>query len=136
MARDSDEPTSTATTRRERQILDILFREGEASVAEIQEHLPRSPTAGAVRRMLNLLLAKGAITYRHDGPKKIYRPTAESDEAGESALRHVVETFFAGSASRTMASLFRSSVLDLGEKDKEALAKLIEKAKSRRGRGS
>lgn len=118
-------------TRREEQIMEIIFRLGKASVADIMAHLPNSPTAGAVRRMLNLLYAKGAVTYKYDGAKKVYRSTIERDLAGERALRHLMDTFFAGSAARTMASLFNSSSLRLPKGEKEQLRDLIEKAKKK-----
>jgi predicted transcriptional regulator len=118
-------------TRREEQIMEILYRLGEATVNEIMESLPSSPTAGAVRRMLNLLHAKGAIRYRHDAARKVYRPTVERNTAGESALKRVVDTFFAGSISRTVASLFNSSDLDLSADERRALRELVEKAKEK-----
>jgi predicted transcriptional regulator len=118
-------------TRREEQIMEILYRLGEATVNEIMESLPSSPTAGAVRRMLNLLHAKGAIQYRHDAARKVYRPTVERNTAGESALQRVVDTFFAGSISRTVTSLFNSSDLDLSADERRALRELVEKAKEK-----
>jgi BlaI family penicillinase repressor len=118
-------------TRREEQIMEVLFRLGEASVADIQDHLTESPTSGAVRRMLNVLLAKGAVEYRHEGAKKIYRSRVERKAAGEKALHHVVDTFFAGSAAGTMASLFNGSNFKLSEEEKEMLKALIENAKKK-----
>lgn len=121
--------TGARLTRRERQILDLIYRLGEASVADIMARLPRAPTAGAVRRMLNLLHAKGAVAYRQDGARKLYRPAVGKAKAGKKALEHVIETFFAGSAARTMASLMENPDLDLTEDDRRALALLIEKAR-------
>ena len=118
-------------TRREEQIMAIIFRRGEVSVADLEELLPGSPTSGAVRRMLNLLYEKGAIDYRHEGAKKIYRATIEKKEAGAKALSHVVNTFFGGSAASTMGALFRDSKIALSDEEKETLAKLIEKAKKK-----
>lgn len=118
-------------TRREEQIMNIIFREGEASVADLERLLPGSPTSGAVRRMLNILYAKGAVEYRHEGAKKIYRATIEKNEAGAEALFQVVDTFFGGSAASTMGALFNNSKIDLSENEKETLAKLIKKAKER-----
>ena len=118
-------------TRREEQIMDILFQRGEASVSDLIELLPEAPTAGAVRRMLNLLYAKGAVKYRHDGAKKVYRSTVKKTRAGSKALAHVVETFFGGSAANAMAALFQSEKLGLTENEKETLSNLIEKAKKR-----
>ena len=118
-------------TRREEEIMDIIFRLGEASVADIMERLTDSPTSGAVRRLLNILYAKGAVDYRHDAARKVYRSRIKRDAAGEKALKHVVETFFAGSAAHTMASLFNNSNLDLSPEEKQMLTNLIEKAKEK-----
>ena len=94
----SGKPT-THLTRREREIMDIVYRLGEASVKDIQERLRPSPTDGAVRRMLNLLQEKGFVESRYEGATKVYRSTTESKAAGEEALKHVVETFFSGSTA-------------------------------------
>ena len=118
-------------SRREKEIMDIIYRLGEASVNDIMEHLVDSPTSGAVRRMLNLLYEKGVVTYRHEGAKKIYRSKVARNVAGEKALKHLVATFFSGSASRTMASLFKSSDLNLSKDEKKMLLDLIEKAKEK-----
>ncbi len=118
-------------SRREKEIMDIIYRLGEASVSDIMEHLTDSPTSGAVRRMLNLLYAKGVVTYRHEGAKKMYRSKVAKNVAGEKALQHLVETFFAGSAARTMASLFKSSDLKLSAEEKKMLSELIEKTKKK-----
>lgn len=118
-------------SRREKEIMDIIYRLGEASVTDIMEHLTDSPTSGAVRRMLNLLHAKGVVTYRHEGAKKMYRSKVAKNVAGEKALKHLVETFFAGSAARTMASLFKNSDMKLSENEKKMLLELIEKTKKK-----
>jgi len=118
-------------TRREKEIMDIIFRLGEASVHDIRDHLSASPTDGAVRRMLNILHAKGAVEYRHEGAMKVYRATIAKSAAGEDALQHVVETFFAGSAARTMASLFENVDLKLSQEDKRVLSALIQKARQK-----
>jgi predicted transcriptional regulator len=118
-------------TRREEQMMDILFRRGEASVADFLELLPESPTSGAVRRMLNLLYAKGAVKYRHEGAKKIYRAAIKKNRAGTKALSHIVETFFEGSVAGAMAALFQNARLELTEDEKESLSSLIERAKER-----
>jgi predicted transcriptional regulator len=118
-------------TRREEEIMDIIFQRGEASVSDLIEHLTGSPTPGAVRRMLNLLYAKKAIAYRHEGAKKIYRATIKKQEAGSKALSHVVDTFFSGSAASTMGALFKNSKLNLSNREKEILRKLLKKAKEK-----
>jgi BlaI family penicillinase repressor len=118
-------------TRREEQIMAVLYRRGEASVADLERLLPDSPTSGALRRLLNLLHAKGAIEYRQDGAKKIYRARVRKDEAGSRALRHVVETFFGGSAASTMGALFDDKKLKLSREERKLLAELIESAKDK-----
>jgi predicted transcriptional regulator len=118
-------------TRRERQIMDILHRRGESTVAQIMEQLPESPTSGAVRRMLNVLNARGAVRYRQDGARKVYRPTMATGAAGETALRRVVETFFAGSAEKAVACLFRSSDTRLSTEERRRLRDLIDKAREK-----
>jgi predicted transcriptional regulator len=123
--------SASQPSRREKEIMDIIYRMGEASVGDIMEHLVDSPTSGAVRRMLNLLYEKRVVTYRQEGAKKIYRSKVARNVAGEKALKHLVETFFAGSASRTMASLFKASDLNLSQKEMEMLLELIEKAKEK-----
>ena len=120
-------------TRREDQILEILYRRGEASVADLMALLPGAPTAGATRRLLNILHGKGAIAYRHDGAKKIYRATVGRTEAGTRALSRIVDTFFGGSAVETMGALFKSAKGKLSDQDRQALAALIEMSK-RKGR--
>lgn len=118
-------------SRREQEIMDIIYRLGEASVSDIMEHLTDSPTSGAVRRMLNLLYAKGVVTYRHEGARKMYRSKVAKNVAGEKALQHLIETFFAGSAARTMASLFKSADVKLSSQEKKMLADLIDKTKEK-----
>lgn len=81
--------------------------------------------------MLNLLFAKGAVRYRHDEARKVYRPTVERSAAGESALKMVVDTFFAGSVSRTVASLFSTSDVALSAEERRALRELVDKARDK-----
>jgi predicted transcriptional regulator len=121
----------TRLTRREEQIMAILYRRGEASVSDLEKLLPGSPTSGAVRRMLNILYGKGAIEYRHDGAKKIYKAAIDKNEAGTKALSHVVDTFFAGSAASTMGALFDSSKVKLSSEEKKTLLRLIKQAKEK-----
>jgi BlaI family penicillinase repressor len=118
-------------TRREEQIMDILFQRGEASVSDFEKHLPGAPTPGAVRRLLNILYGKGAIEYRHDGAKKIYRPAVKKDKAGTKALTHVVDTFFGGSAAGTLSALLSDRKLELSSEEKKTLANLLQKAKDK-----
>ena len=95
---------SANLSRRERQIMDILFASGEASVLEIQSSLPEAPTPMAVRRMLQILEEKGAIVRRKEGREFIYRPKQARKRAGLNALKHVLETFFEGSMEQALAT--------------------------------
>src|SRR5215212_8161917 len=96
-------------TRRERQVMNILFRRGEATVAEVMADLPEPPTYSAVRSILRILAEKGLITHREDGPRYVYLPAVSTQGAREEALQHVVRTFFAGSAEQAMTALLRMS---------------------------
>ena len=127
----TDNRTTLKLTRREEEIMDIILKKGKASVADIMANLKDSPTSGAVRRLLNILYAKGAVEYRHEGASKVYRSKIKRDAAGEKALKRVVETFFSGSAAHTMAALFNNSDIDLSSDEKQVLKNLIEKAKEK-----
>ena len=116
-------------SRRERQIMDVIYRKGEASVAEIIEQIPEPPTSGAARRMLNILEAKGLVVGRYDGPRKIYRPAIREEEARSSALDHVVSTYFRGSVSGAMAALLESSQEELSDEELEMIAFMIDEAR-------
>src|SRR5262245_65991245 len=96
-------------TRRERQVMNILFRRGQATVAEVMDDLPDPPTYSAVRSVLRILAGKGLICHREDGPRYVYAPTVDTDRAGDEALREVVRTFFDGSAEQAVPALLRRS---------------------------
>ena len=118
-------------SKRQAEILDIIFRLGEASVADIMAHLSESPTSGAVRRMLNILYAKGVVEFRYDGAKKIYRARVNRKVATRRALDKVMRTFFEGSPAQMMASFFETSTLKLSKQEKKTLYRLIERAKKK-----
>ena len=101
--------------RRERQIMDVLFRRGQATVAEVQEDIPDAPSYSAVRAHLRILEEKGHVTHRQDGPRYVYRAALAKDKAKRSALRHLVDTFFNGSAEETMAALLDDDASKLSE---------------------
>ena len=116
--------------RRERQIMDIIFRLGKASVAEVLAELPDPPSYSAVRGMLRLLEDKGYVRHKQDGLRYVYLPTAGQQQAQHSALRHMVRTFFAGSASSAAAALLELPDSKLTAEDIARLQKLIKQAKS------
>lgn len=104
-------------SRRERQVVEILYRRGEATVAEITDDLIDPPTPDAVRSVLRILLAKGVIRYREDGPRYVYFPAGSSETVRNNALRHLIETYFANSAEAAMTALLRLSDKSLSSKD-------------------
>src|SRR5437773_8042312 len=103
MTRQPSEPLSLS--RRERQIMDILFRLGEATASEIWKQMPDPPTYTTTRGLLRVLERKGHVVHQKDGVRYVYRPIARKSETGASMLAHVVRTFFDGSPSRAMAAL-------------------------------
>src|SRR5918997_1282250 len=101
--------------RRERQIMDILFRLGRATAAEVQEALGEPVSNSAVRGMLRLLAAKGYVAHEQDGPRYVYFPVDRPDEVSRSALRHLVHTFFHSSPSSAIAALLDMTEEPLSE---------------------
>ena len=120
-------------SRRERQIMDVVYARGEATAAEIHERLPDAPTYTAVRGLLRVLVVKGHLAVASDGPRYVYRPTTSRAVAGASVLTHVVRTFFDGSAATAMAALFGSKELRLSSAEIERLRKLVEQAERTAG---
>src|SRR3954468_13494467 len=92
-------------SRRERQIMDVIYRRGRATAAEVLEDIPDPPSYSAVRAMLRLLEEKGHVRHEQDGPRYIFLPTVNRDRARKTALKHVVRTFFDGSATDAVAAL-------------------------------
>jgi BlaI family penicillinase repressor len=115
--------------RRERQIMDVVYRLGRASVGDVREHLPDPPSYSAVRAMLNILEDKGHLTHEQDGLRYMYKPTAGRAQVRRSALRHVVQTFFDGSPTNAVAALLEMTDGKLSPSDRERLAKMIAQAK-------
>lgn len=116
-------------SRRERQIMDILFANGRATAAEVQTALPDPPSYSAVRAMLRILEDKGHVRHEHDGPRYIYAPTVARENAKKSAIRHVLHTFFEGSASQAISALLDDDASQLSQADLDRLATMIERAR-------
>lgn len=119
--------------RRERQIMEIIYRRGRANAAEVLADIPDPPTYTAVRGMLRLLESKGHLRHEQEGPRYVYFPTADPDRISKSAVRHLVRTFFdnsAGSAVAAMVGLYEDRLTD---SDLDDLEKLIDKARSKGG---
>lgn len=122
-------PSLSDLARRERQIMDVVFRRGEATVAEVLEDLPDPPSYSAVRAMLRKLQDKGYLRYRQDGPRYLYSATVPRDEATESALQRLVRTFFNGSPTRAVAALLDMESAQLSDGELDELAGMIENAR-------
>ena len=116
-------------SKRERQIMDVLYRRGEATVAEVMEGIPDPPSYSAVRATLRILEDKGHVEHREDGPRYVYLPTVPRESARESALKHLVRTFFDGSTEAAMAALLDISERDISDAELERLSALIEAAR-------
>ncbi len=110
--------------------MDILHRRGEATVAEIMAELPDPPTYSAVRSVVRILGEKGLIGHREDGPRYVYFPSHDTDAARETALAHLVRTYFGGSPEQAVTALLRSSDLGLSETDVARLRDSIRRARS------
>jgi predicted transcriptional regulator len=118
-------------SRRERQVMDIVYRAGEATVTEVLEAMPDPPTYSAVRAHLRILESKGHVAHRQDGPRYVYHPTVPREEASESALTRLLATFFDGSVERTVATLLDLEARNLSDEELDRLAGLVAAAKKR-----
>ena len=118
-------PLSAKLSRRERQIMDFLFRHGAGTVAEVLAGIPDPPSYSAVRALLRTLEEKGVVTHREDGPRYVYEPTVPRERERTSALAHLVKTFFDGSTSQAMAALLDLSERPLTPEEAERLDRLI-----------
>jgi predicted transcriptional regulator len=116
-------------SRRERQIIDILYARGRATSAEVLAGLPDPPSYSAVRAMLRILEEKGHVRHEQDGPRYVYAPTIARDNAKKSALRHVLHTFFDGSASQALSALLDDESSKLSGAELDRLAGMIERAR-------
>lgn len=115
--------------RRERQIMSILVRRGQATASEVQGELPEAVSNSAVRGMLRLLTDKGYVTFEQDGPRYLYRPVDRPEELSRSALRHLVDTFFRSSPTSAMAALLDLRAEPLSDVEYERLSALLEQAR-------
>jgi len=116
-------------SRRERQIMDVLFRRGEASASEVQAGMESAPSYSAVRAHLRTLEEKGHVRHEAKGLRYVYLPTVRPGQARRHALRHLLETFFGGSAEKLMAALLDSGAAKLGREDLDRLSEMIDKAR-------
>ena len=119
-------PSHNQLSRRERQIMDIIYRLGEATAVEVMENLPDPPSYSAVRALMRILEEKTHLRHRQEGPRYVYTPTVPLDAAKQSALKHVLSTFFEGSVSQAVAALLDLGRDDLTDAELERLARLID----------
>lgn len=114
---------------RERQIMDTIYQLGEASVAEVLTKLPDPPSYSSVRTMVRALEAKGLLKHRQVGTKYVYSPAHSREEAKRSALKHLMQTFFAGSAANVVEAILHPSITKLTDDDIQRLEHLIQEAR-------
>jgi predicted transcriptional regulator len=119
----------TELSRRERQVLDAIYRAGRATCAEVQKTMTDPPSYSAVRTFLRILEDKKIVRHEQDGARYVYIPTVEKARASRSALRHVLNTFFAGSVTQAISALLDEDSKHLSEQDWQRLSAMIEEAR-------
>lgn len=111
--------------------MDVLYHEGRASAAGVRARMPEPPSYSAVRTLLRILEDKGHVRHERDGLRYVYVPTVAPEKARRSALKHLIDTFFDGSASRGMAALFELGGKDLDEAELTRLRRMIDEARKK-----
>jgi len=120
---------SPSLTRREREIMDILYRRGRATAHEVLADLPDPPSYSAVRALLRLLEERGHVKHAEEGKRYVYAPAVARGDARRSALAHVVRTFFAGSVEQAVATLVESSRSKLSREELDRISDLVDRAR-------
>jgi predicted transcriptional regulator len=123
------QPLHAVLTRRERQIMDILYRRGRATATEVMAELPGTPNYSTVRTQLRVLESKGHVQHEEDGPRFVYLPALAHRAARKSALRHLVETFFEGSTEKVVGALLGGEGARLSDGELDRIAALVAKAR-------
>jgi predicted transcriptional regulator len=122
-------PAPPSLSRRERQIMDALYRRGRATAAEVMEDLPGEPSYSTVRAQLRVLEDKGHVTHEEQGPRYVYAPAVSRLAARKSALRHLVQTFFDGSAENLVAAILGNEASKLSDEQLDRIAGLVDDAR-------
>jgi BlaI family penicillinase repressor len=122
-------PLPAALSRRERQIMDILYRHGRATAGEVMDQLSGDPSYSTVRTQLRILEAKGHVRHDEEGLRYVYLPAVPRHAARRSALRHLVDTFFDGSAEKVVGALLGGESSRLTEDELDRIAGMVEKAR-------
>ena len=116
-------------SRRERQIMEVVYRGGKAAATDVLERIPDPPSYSAVRAMLRILEQKGHLRHVVEGNRYVYRPIVPADRARRSALKSVLQTFFEGSPEKAVAALLDMSRAELSDEDLDSLSRLIDQAR-------
>ena len=116
-------------SRRERQIMDVLYQRQEATVADVMQSLPDPPSYSAVRATLRVLEDKGHVTHTEVGPRYVYHPAVPADLARQTALSHMLKTFFNGSTEQAVVTLLQMSDSEMTSQDVERLAARVKEAR-------
>ena len=116
-------------SRRERQIMDILYQRGKASATDVREAMPDAPSYSAVRAMLRVLEEKGHVKHQAEGLKYVYVPVVAREKAKRSAVKHLLDTFFSDSPEQVVAALLDVSSTRLTREELDRMAEMIERAK-------
>ena len=124
----------TTLTRRERQIMDVLYRRGRATAADVMAALPGEPNSSTVRTQLRVLEEKGHVRHEEEGLRYVYAPAVPRHAARKSALKHLVETFFDGSAEQVVAAVLGGEAARLSDDDLKRIAELVANARKEGGR--
>lgn len=126
----SGKAQSVLLTKRERQIMDALYRLGRATAAEIMAGVPGAPGYSTIRTQLRVLETKGHVRHEEQGLRYIYMPTVPRHSARKSALKHLVDTFFDGSSGKAVAALLGGEASRISDDDLERIAELLKTARS------
>ncbi len=121
-------------TRRERQIMDILYRHGRAAAGDVMAELPEGPSYSTVRTQLRVLEEKGHVRHEEEGLRYVYVPAVPRHSARKSALRHLVNTFFDGSAEKVVAALLGGDLSRVSEDELKRMADIVARARKERSR--
>ena len=116
-------------SRRERQIMDVIYSKGRATAADVLEAIPQPPSYSAVRAMLRLLEEKGYLRHEQDGPRYVFLPTLSRERARQSAMKQLLQTFFDNSAEQAVAALLDMSRARLSDEELDRLSEMIERAR-------
>jgi len=126
----SEKRPDALLTKRERQIMDALYRLGRATATEVMDAVPRAPGNSTVRTQLRVLEAKGHVKHEEQGLRYVYMPTVPRHSARKSALRHLVDTFFDGSSGKAVAALLGGEASRISDEDLQRIAELLKTARS------